>query len=267
MPYFANKVVVITGASAGVGAACARAFAVQGAKLVLAARTQSTLDAIETELSQLTQTTSLSVDVAVPEACSRLVQHAIETFGAIHFLINNAGFHSRGNFAQCDTAAVMSMTDVNFRAPLQLTAEALPHIQKDGGAIVMVGSLAGRAPLQGAATYSSTKAGLRAFTYALADELRESNVHVGIVSPGPIDTGFIMDEIDQVEDIVYSQPMSSAQQVAEAVLSVAKGESVEIAMPAISAVLTTLSYLSPTLRRATRPLLYKIGKKNKAKYR
>ena len=60
----------------------------------------------------------------------------------------------------------------------------------------MVGSLAGMAPLQGAATYSGTKSGLRAFTYAISDELRDTGIHVGLVSPGPIDTGFIMTEID-----------------------------------------------------------------------
>ena len=63
--------------------------------------------------------------------------------------------------------------------------------------------------MQGAATYSATKAGLRAFTYALADELRDSNISVGVVSPGPIDTGFIMDNLDEVEDIVFSQPMTA----------------------------------------------------------
>ena len=160
------------------------------------------------------------------------------------------------------------MVEVNLRAPLQLTATALPHIRDaGGGAVVMVGSLAGRAPLAGAATYAATKAGLRAFALSLADELAGSGIHIGVVSPGPIDTGFIMDEIDQVEDIVYSQPMSSAQDVANAVVKVAAGKAVEIPMPWSSGKLTTLSYLFPRLRRAMRPLLYKIGARNKNKYR
>jgi short-subunit dehydrogenase len=131
----------------------------------------------------------------------------------------------------------------------------------------MIGSLAGRAPLQGAVTYSGTKAGLRAFAYGLADELKDANINVGVVSPGPVDTGFIMDEIDQVEDIVFSQPMSSAAQVADAVVEIAQGKQVEISLPAISGKLTTLSYLFPSLRRGLRSKLYEAGRKNKDKYR
>ncbi|MBT8148680.1 MAG: short-chain dehydrogenase, partial [Gammaproteobacteria bacterium] len=90
---------------------------------------------------------------------------------------------------------------------------------------------------------------------------------VGVVSPGPIDTGFIMDEIDKVEDIVYSQPMSTAGQVADNVLRLARGECNEIAMPWFSGKLTTLSYLMPRVRRALRPALYAMGRRNKEKYR
>ena len=264
---FKGKTVIITGASAGVGAACARAFADCGANLVLAARGQSALDAIKTELADKVKVLTVAMDVGDSAACKGLIEQALAEFGAIHVLVNNAGMHHRGDVNTRTAQELAAMSDVNFRAPIQLTADALPHIQKNGGAVVMVGSLAGRAPLQGAATYSATKAGLRTFTYALADELRGSNVNIGIVSPGPIDTGFIMDDIDEVEDIVYSQPMSSAEQVAEAVLSIARGEKVEIAMPAFSGKLTTLSYLFPSLRRATRPVLYKIGRNNKNKYR
>jgi short-subunit dehydrogenase len=265
---FHNKTVIITGASAGVGAACSRRFASLGAKLVLVARGQQALSEIEQELSRKTEVLAVAMDVADSSACSRLFEQAEARFGAVHVLVNNAGLHRRGDVESRTPQDLVDMVDVDLRAPLQLTAEALPFIRRAGvGAIVMVGSLAGRAPLQGAATYAATKAGLRAFTYSLADELRGSNIAVGVVSPGPIDTGFIMDEIDEVEDIVYSQPMSSAEQVAEAVLKLAKGKTVEIAMPWFSGKLTTLSYLFPSLRRASRGLLYKMGRKNKEKYR
>jgi short-subunit dehydrogenase len=265
---FENRTVVITGASAGVGAACARAFAARGARLVLAARGKEALDAIAEELRGKTEVRTFSMDVADLEACSALIDFTVEQFGSLHVLINNAGLHRRGPVETRSPIDLADMVDVNLRAPLFLSAAALPKIREaGGGAIVNVGSLAGRAPLQGAAAYASTKAGLRAFTYSLADELRDSNVAVGVVSPGPIDTGFIMNEIDQVEDIVYSQPMSSADQVAAAVLKLAAGETVEISMPKLSGFLTTLSYLSPGMRHATRGLLYRIGRKNKEKYR
>nr|WP_267894223.1 SDR family oxidoreductase [Pseudoalteromonas sp. T1lg24] len=139
--------------------------------------------------------------------------------------------------------------------------------QSNNGAVIMVGSLAGRAPLQGAAVYSATKAALRAFSYALHDELKPHQVKVAVVSPGPIDTGFIMDEIDHVEDIVYSQPMSSALEVANEIVALSINDSEESAMPWFSGKLTTLAYLFPKLRRALRPYLYKKGAKAKLKYK
>jgi short-subunit dehydrogenase len=101
----------------------------------------------------------------------------------------------------------------------------------------------------------------------LAEELSDRSINVGLVSPGPIDTAFIMDSLDEVEDIVYSQPMSTAAEVAEAVLAVARGESVEVCLPSFSGKLTNLSYLFPWARQKIRPSLEKKGAKNKEKYR
>jgi len=265
---YAGKTVVITGASAGVGAACARAFAAQNAKLVLIARGRAGLNNIAKELRPLCEVMTSVMDVADTAQCLKLLKKAEAKFGAVHVLVNNAGMHARGDLETVDPNDVALMVDINLRAPMVLSCAAIPYLRRAGsGAIVNVGSLAGRSPLQGAATYSATKAGLRAFSYALRDELHEAGINVGVVSPGPIDTGFIMDEIDQVEDIVFSQPMSSAEQVADAVISIASGENDEISLPAISGKLTTLSYLFPRLRRFLRPKLYEMGRKNKKKYR
>ena len=265
---FAGKTVIITGASAGVGAATARAFAKQKAKLVLLARGQEALNKIEEELSQLTEVLSIAMDVVDSDACADMLANAESRFGAVHILINNAGYHQRGSVEDNEVDKLALMVDVNLRAPIELTRLVLPYIRRAGsGAIINVGSLAGRTPLQGAATYAATKAGLRAFTYSLADELRGTGIFVGVVSPGPIDTGFIMSEIDQVEDIVFSQPMSSTEQVASAIMRIARGEKVEISMPKVSGFLSTLSYLFPSLRHALRPALYKKGRKEKEKYR
>ena len=265
---FENKTVIITGASAGVGAACARLFAAHKAKLVLVARGEAALNRIADELRSQCEVFTVVMNVASNEDCLTLLEKAESAFGAVHVVINNAGMHARGDLATVAPMDVAAMVDINMRAPLLLSCAAIPYLQRAGeGAIVNVGSLAGRAPLQGAATYSATKAGLRAFSYALADELRDSGISVGSVSPGPIDTGFIMDEIDAVEDIVFSQPMSSAQQVAEGILAVASGDEIEVVLPAASAKLTHISYLFPQLRRRLRPKLYEQGRKNKDKYR
>jgi hypothetical protein len=265
---FENKTIIITGASAGVGAACARLFAHHKAKLVLVARGEAALNIIADELRSQCEVLAVVMNVANNDDCLTLLEKAEATFGAVHVLINNAGMHARGNLETVAPLDVAAMVDINLRAPLLLSSAAIPYLQRAGeGDIVNVGSLAGRAPLQGAATYSATKAGLRAFSYALADELRDSGISVGSVSPGPIDTGFIMDEIDEVEDIVFSQPMSTAQQVAEGIMAVASGDEVEVVLPAASAKLTHISYLFPKLRRRLRPKLYEQGRKNKEKYR
>ena len=265
---FKEKTIIITGASAGVGAACARAFAAQKANLVLVARGQQGLDLIKEELSKQTRVLTVAMDVSDTEQCLALFTKAELEFGRVDVLVNNAGMHSRGNLETVSPADVGAMVDINLRAPMMLSCTAIPYLRRaGGGAIVMVGSLAGMAPLQGAATYSGTKAGLRAFAYALADEMRDSDIYVGVVSPGPIDTGFIMNEIDNVEDIVFSQPMSSAGAVADAVLSITAGNKLEITMPAASGIIMNLAYLFPWLRRYLRPKLYAKGLKNKNKYR
>jgi len=265
---FLHKTVIITGASAGVGAATARAFAQCDANLVLVARGQQALDDIALELSSQTKILTIAMDVADEESCRNLIEKAKRHFGELHVLINNAGYHQRGNVEENEASCLAKMVDVNLRAPIDLTTLILPYIRTSGGgAIVNVGSLAGRTPLQGAATYSATKAGLRAFTYSLAEELRDSGIYVGLVSPGPIDTGFIMSNMDEVEDIVFSQPLSSAEQVADAIILVAGGRGIEIVLPRASGWLTTISYLFPSLRRILRPILYKKGRRAKDSYR
>ncbi|MCF6436273.1 SDR family NAD(P)-dependent oxidoreductase [Pseudoalteromonas sp. MMG022] len=273
MTEYTYPTILITGASKGVGAACAHAYAnayPQGVNLVLVARNLAPLEQVKMQLASYTncQVLLVQADVASLGDCERIIAQTVEQFNNINVLVNNAGLHHRGEFCKLHAQQVAAMVDVNLRAPLVLTSLVLEHMQADGpNAVVMVGSLAGLTPLQGAATYSGTKAGLRAFTYALHDELASQHTNIAVVSPGPIDTGFIMDEIDQVEDIVYSQPMSSAEQVADAVVRLSQSDKTEIAMPKASGKLATFSYLFPRFRRSVRGLLYRIGAKNKAKYR
>jgi short-subunit dehydrogenase len=136
----------------------------------------------------------------------------------------------------------------------------LPFLKEaGGGAIINVGSLAGRAPIPGSAVYAASKAGLRAFTYAIADEMPDSNIKFALVSPGPIDTGFIMADVDAVSDITFSQPISTADEVAQAVLDLCGNRQREQSMPALSGVLTTVMYLMPWLGKWVRPMLEKKG--------
>lgn len=262
---FENKTVIITGASSGVGEACARQFVLAGANVVLAARTEAALRTLAEHLGP--QALAVPCDVTSKEDCTRLIERALEHFSSIDVLVNNAGYNTRGNVEDVALDQMEQVLEVNLKAPIRLSKLALPHLRKSGGAIVNVASLAGRFPLEGEATYSSSKFGLRAFSLALAEELADSPVTVSLVSPGPIETGFIMDAIDEVPDLVFSQPMSTANEVAERVLLCAEDGKRERAIPAPSGILATAGYLMPALRKALKPVLEAQGKRSKAKYR
>ena len=156
--------------------------------------------------------------------------------------------------------------DVNLKAPIILTRLALPYLEEaGGGAIINVASLHGRLASAGATTYSSSKFGLRIFTLALRQELEGSNIKVAVISPGPVDTGFIMENLDEVDDIVFSQPMSSAEEVGQAILDLCGNNIAEQAMPTSSGTLTTLAYLMPSLGKWLKPMLLKKGARVKAR--
>ncbi len=257
---FNDKSVIITGGSEGVGAATARLFAEAGANLVLVARTKKKLEALAEELRDKTRVEVFAMDVRDEDACVNLFKKAEFEFGRVDILVNNAGFHSRGPVATISTEDLGTMVDVNLRAPIVLTRIALPYLrEQEGGAIINVGSLAGRAPIPGSATYAATKAGLRSFTYAIADELHDSGIKFAVVSPGPIDTGFIMSDIDSVSDLTFSQPLSTADEVAQTILDLCGNPIREQSMPPVSGLLTTVMYLMPWLGRWVRPMLEKKG--------
>lgn len=257
---FKNKTVIITGASEGVGAAAARKFADAGANLMLVARTRKNLEAMAEELHDRAKVEIFPMDVADAAACADLVKKTNFEFGRIDILVNNAGYHSRGAVESVESAELGRMIDVNLRAPLILTRLVLPSLREvGGGAIVNVGSLAGRTPVPNSAVYAASKAGLRSFTYSLAQELRDDSIKVAVVSPGPIDTGFIMADIDKTSDLTFSQPISTADEVAQAILDLCGNRQTELAMPRISGVLTTLMYLMPWIAPLVRPALERKG--------
>jgi len=265
MDNFKDKTVVITGGSEGVGAAAARKFAAAGAKLILVARGRKKLEEIAEELRSITEVQFVTMDVSDIDACMNLFRKAEFEFGAVHILVNNAGCHKRGLAEGVAAEDLGRMIDVNLKAPIILSRLALPYLRKaeGGAAIINVTSLAGRAPIKGSATYSASKFGLRTFTFALAEELRGTNIKVAAVSPGPIDTGFIMENVDEVADITFSQPISTADEVAEEILRLCINDKRERSMPPLSGFLTTLSYLFPGLGRKVQPVLERRGRKVK----
>jgi short-subunit dehydrogenase len=259
-----DKTVIITGGSEGVGAATARAFARAGANLLLVARTRKNLEKIAEELQGITRVEILAMDVSDTDEIANVFKKAIFEFGGVHVLVNNAGYHQRGPVETVSAENIGAMIDVNLKAPAILCRHAIPFMKESGeGAIINVASLAGRTPVPGAATYSATKFGLRAFTFALAEELRDTDIKLAAVSPGPVDTGFIMADIDIVTDLTFSQPLSTAAEVAVEIVKLCSNNKRERSMPPVSGFLTTLTYLWPAVGRWMRPVLEKKGRRVK----
>ncbi len=261
---FEDKTVIITGGSEGVGRETARKFADVGANLMLVARSKKNLDEVAEELRGKTRVEVFAMDVSDAEACANLFKKTEFEFGHIDILVNNAGYTARGLVEAITANDLGRIIDVNLRAPIMLSRLVLPHLRDaGGGAIINVASLAGRTPVPGSAAYSASKFGLRAFTFALAEELRGSGIKVAAVSPGAIDTGFITSDIDSVSNLTLSQPISTAAEVAQAILDLCSNQRREQSIPAMSGVLTTLVYLMPWLGRAMRPLLERKGRRLK----
>src|SRR5262245_9774082 len=140
-----GKVVIVTGASSGVGEAAARAFAKAGAKVVVAARTAAKIEALAREIDGL----AVPTDVTKLDDLERLVERTTAAYGRIDVLVNNAGFNSRGSFDTLEPAAISAVLDTNLKAPLLLTRLALPSLRASRGVVVNVASIAGHVPLPG----------------------------------------------------------------------------------------------------------------------
>jgi short-subunit dehydrogenase len=263
---FKGKTVIITGGSTGIGAATARLFAEAGADLVLVARSRKNLEAVAAELRDKARVEIFPMDVTDADACVDLFKKAAFEFGSVDILVNNAGFHARGPVRKVEPEDLGRTIDVNLKAPIMLTRIALPYLEEaGGGAIINVASLHGKLASAGASTYSASKFGLRIFTLALHQELEGTGIKVAVVSPGPVDTGFIMDNLDEVEDIVFSQPMSSAEDVAQTILDLCGNTLREQDLPVSTGMLATAAYLMPWLTKILRPSLERKGAREKAR--
>jgi short-subunit dehydrogenase len=256
-----QKIALVTGGSAGIGLATARRLAALGARVALVARTEKTLRDAAQELGG----EAFVCDMNDLSSVAALPASVVARMGALDIVVNNAGVHHRGSLLSIEPLALGHMITVNLAAPVVLCRAAVPLLRKPGS-IVNVASLAGMVPMRFQVTYGASKAGLRSFSRALRDELAGSGVTVSVVSPGPVDTGFFGEQLERVADLVFSQPMSSTEDVARAIVRCIEEGTSEIALPWLSGKLCTLGYLSPALTRLFRSGIEKRGARNKRAY-
>ncbi len=182
----ANKIVVITGASSGLGEATARHLATQGAKLVLGARRLDRLQALATELN-LGADAVVQTDVTRADQVKALVDHAVAVHGRIDVLLNNAGLMPHSPLERLKIDDWDRMIDVNLKGVLYGIAAVLPHMTKQmGGHIINVSSVAGHKVGPGGAVYSATKHAVRVISEGLRQEVKPYNIRTTIISPGAV---------------------------------------------------------------------------------
>lgn len=183
-----EKIVIVTGASKGLGVAMAEECAMAGALVVLAARDEARLEQVCDHIRQKGGTASaVRCDVAQFDNLERLVAHAVETYGAIHGLINNAGANFVKPFLETTEEDWNRVIDVDLKGAFfltQLCARQMVKQQPQGGAIVQIASVHTLASLPGAAPYDAAKHGMVGFSKAVAVELASQNVRVNVLSPG-----------------------------------------------------------------------------------
>lgn len=191
---FQRKVVIVTGASSGIGAELARQFAAAGARLVLAARDVARLEQVAAECrTRGAEVLIVATDVGQEASCQALMSQAADHFGAIDILVNNAGLGASGPFdAITDLTIFERLMRVNFLGSVWCTAYALPHLKRSQGQVVAISSLTGLAGVPKRTAYAATKHAVAGFFDSLRIELQGSGVAVTVIYPG-----FVFSEINQ----------------------------------------------------------------------
>lgn len=214
-----GKVAIVTGASSGIGAASARALAVEGAELVLTARRQERLAALAAEVRELgAKAFIVAGDAREEDTARRTIAAAVASAGRVDILINNAGIGIYKDLIETSGEEYDEMMDTNVRSTFLFTRHSVPVMLAQGeGTILMVSSMAGIYGFAGEAVYCATKFAQVGFAQALDRELRTRGIKVGLICPGGVKTEFAIGHGRTAEGVAQSG-MLEATDVAAAVL-------------------------------------------------
>ncbi|MBS0000352.1 MAG: SDR family oxidoreductase [Cyclobacteriaceae bacterium] len=180
-----NKVVIITGATSGIGRGCAEVFGREGAKIVFTGRDEKKMEEVNASLSCLgIEHTGYLMDVSNERENRRLVENIIQRYGRIDVVINNAGISMRALLEDLDMAVFRKIMEINFFGTVYLTKYALPYILESKGTIVGVSSINGHRGTPARTAYTASKYAMEGFFEALRTEVMKRGVHVLVVSPG-----------------------------------------------------------------------------------
>ena len=217
-----EQVIVITGASSGIGLATARMAAARGAKLVLAARSENALNQLAAEIANAGgQAVVVVADVAKPDDVAGIAATAIERFGGFDTWVNNAGTGMYGRVETIPVEDMRKLFDVNLWGLVHGSLEALKHLKTRGGALINLGSVVSDRDIALQGVYSATKHAVKAFTdeFRVGVEMDGSPVSVSLVKPGPIDTPFPVNAKNYLPtEPQHVPPVYAAETVADAIL-------------------------------------------------
>jgi short-subunit dehydrogenase len=249
-----DNVVVITGASKGIGAELARQLAARGAKLVLAARNLPELEAVAAQCRASSATVvTVKADVAVERDCQAVIAGAVLAFGRVDALVNNAGMSMWARFEEIrDLAVLERIMQVNYMGAVYCTHHALPYLREARGRLVGISSLAGRTGVPTRTGYAASKHAMTGFFDSLRIELEGSGVTVTMIYPGFVATGIRENATGPdglpilVSPVREGEVMSAAECAARIVRAIERRER-EVVMTARGRIGLWLKLLAPSL--------------------
>lgn len=210
-----DKVVIITGASSGIGKACAEEFGKNGAKIVITGRSQtSLLETADYLRSSGVDTLPIVADASLKEDNKRMVEETIKHYGKIDILINNAGISMRALFAELDLQVFEKIMDINFYGTVYATKYCLPYILATKGSVIGISSINGYRGTPARTAYTASKYAMQGFLESLRTEVMKSGVHVLVACPG-----FTASNIRNAALLANGQPQGESPRAEEKLMS------------------------------------------------